>query len=85
MRDPIKRALTRTIAVKGSRGGMQQVEVPPSQRLVLGIQFAIIALLSLTTLEIIHMYVVKAFSSEIFATISLVIGTILGAVFGQKA
>jgi hypothetical protein len=64
---------------------MQQVEIQPSQRLVLGIQFAIVALLCLTGLEIVYMVVVKAFSSEIFAAISLVIGTILGAVFGQKA
>jgi type IV secretory pathway TrbD component len=85
MTDIIKRALTRTIAVKGPRGGMQQVEVVPSQRLVLGIQFAIIALLCLTALEIAHMVVVKTFSSEIFAAISLVVGTILEAVFGQKA
>jgi len=85
MRDPIKRALTRTIAVKGPRGRTQQVEIPPSQRLVLGIQFAIIALLCLTALEIAYIVMMKAFSSEIFAAISLVIGTLLGAFFGQKA
>jgi hypothetical protein len=72
----IKRALTRR------RG---KVEIPPSQRLVLGIQFAIIALVCLTALEIAYMVVVRAFSSEIFAAITLVVGTILGSIFGQKA
>jgi hypothetical protein len=76
MRDYIRKALTK------KRG---RVELPPSQRLVLGIQFAIIALLCLTGLEIAHIVVVRAFSSEIFAAISLVVGTILGAVFGQRA
>jgi len=76
MRDYIRKALTK------KRG---RTEIPPSQRLVLGIQFAIVALLCLTGLEIAHMVVVRAFSSEIFAAISHVVGTILGAVFGQKA
>jgi thiosulfate reductase cytochrome b subunit len=76
MRDYIRKALTK----KHGR-----TEIPPSQRLVLGIQFAIVALLCLTGLEIAHMVVVRAFSSEIFAAISLVVGTILGAVFGQRA
>lgn len=76
MRDYIRKALTK------KRG---RVELPPSQRLVLGIQFAIVALLCLTSLEIAYMIIVKAFSSEIFAAITLVIGTILGTFFGQKA
>jgi len=47
--------------------------------------FAIMALVCLTALEIAHMVVVKAFSSEIFASITGVIGVILGTFFGQKA
>ena len=80
----IKRALTRTVSVKGPRGQTKQVEVPPSQRLVLGVQFAIIAMLCLTALEIVYILVVKTFSSEIFAAITLVVGTILGAFFAQR-
>jgi hypothetical protein len=38
-----------------------------------------------TALEIAYMLVVRAFSSEIFAAISLVVGTVLGSIFGQKA
>jgi len=76
MRDYLRKALTK------KRG---RTEIPPSQRLVLGIQFAIVALLCLTSLEIAHMVVVKVFSSEIFAAITLVVGTILGTFFGQKA
>jgi len=46
--------------------------------------FAIAALICLTILEVVHVIFLQVFSSEIFAAISLVIGTILGAFFGQK-
>jgi len=85
MGDFVKRALTRTISVKGSHGRTQEIEIPPNQKIVYGIYFAIASLLSLTALEITYMVVVRAFSTEIFAAITLVIGTILGAFFGQKA
>jgi len=75
----------RTVRVKSSRGQVRNIEVPPSQKLVLGIYFAVASLISLTALEITYIVVLKAFSSEVFAAVSLVIGTILGAVFGQKA
>jgi len=75
----------RTVRIKSSRGQVRNIEVPPSQKLVLGIYFAVASLISLTALEITYIVVLKAFSSEVFAAVSLVIGTILGAVFGQKA
>jgi hypothetical protein len=81
----IKKALTRTVSVKGLRGQTKEVEVPPSQHLVLGVQFAIIATLCLTALEIVYILVVEAFNSEIFAAVTLVVGTILGAFFAQRA
>ena len=85
MRDFIKRALTRRISVRGSRRGiLREIEVEPSDRLVYGMYFAVAALISLTVLEAVHIFVLRSFSSEIFAAISLVIGTILGAFFGQK-
>jgi uncharacterized protein YqgC (DUF456 family) len=82
MRDWIRRSLTKVTVIQGKRA--KRVEIPPSEKLVYGVYFAIIALLSLTALEIAHMVVVKSFSSEIFAAITLVIGTILGAFFGVK-
>ena len=84
MKDMIKRALTRTIVVKGPRGRTQQIEVPPNEKLIYGIYFAIVSLISLTILETTYIIVMHNFSSEIFAAITLVIGTILGAFFGQK-
>jgi hypothetical protein len=85
MRNWLQKAFTRRIIVEGKRGKARTKLEPPSPRLILGVEFAIIALVSLSTLEAIHMVVVKSFSSEIFAAISLIIGTILGAFFGTKA
>ena len=85
MRDFVKQALARTFEVKGPRGTVRQVELPPSQKLVYGIYFAFAALTALTILEAVYIIVLDAFSSEIFAAISLVVGTILGAFFGTKA
>jgi hypothetical protein len=82
MRDFIKRALTRRIPAKGRH---KQIELEPSSKLVYGMYFAIASLISLTILEAVHIVVLHTFSSEIFAAITLVIGTILGAFFGQKA
>jgi hypothetical protein len=85
MRRLIRRVLTRRISLRSPRGRrVTQVEVEPSDRLVYGVYFGIIALLSLTALEALYLVVLQTFSSEIFAAITLVIGTILGAFFGQK-
>jgi len=85
MNNFIRKALTRTIFVRASRGKTRQVEVSPSEKLVYGMYFAITALVCLTALEATYILILDNFSSEIFAAITLVIGTILGAFFGQKA
>lgn len=85
MRDPVRKALTKTISVKGDRKNAKQIQIAPSDRLVYGMYFAIASLISLTVLEATYMYVLRDFSNEIFAAITLVIGTILGAFFGQRA
>lgn len=79
MRNPVRKALRKTVYIRG-----KTVVEDPSERLVYGISFAIVALLSLTVLEAVHIVYIRSFSSEIFAAISMVVGTILGAFFGQK-
>jgi len=79
LRSVIKKALTRKIKLT-----RRTVEVEPSNKLVYGVYFAMAALGCLTLLEAMYLVVLHTFSSEIFAAISLVIGTILGAFFGQK-
>lgn len=84
MRDLIRKALTATISVKEGRKRVKQIQIAPSDRVVYGMYFAIAALISLTFLEATYMYLLRNFSNEIFATITLIIGTILGSFFGQK-
>lgn len=85
MRRLIRRALTRKISVRDPRGRLAtQIEVEPSDRIVYGMYFAMLALIVLAALEIVHIVYIGSFSGEIFSAITLVIGTILGAFFGQK-
>jgi len=82
--DPIKKALTRKISVKRGRG-QQNIEIPPSERLVLGVRFAIVMTLILSALEVAHMAFLGSWSSEIFAAISGLIGTVSGVLISQHA
>ena len=51
----LKKALTRTVARRGPRGKQQVIIIPPSEKLVLGVKFAIAMTVSLSTVEIAHM------------------------------
>jgi len=83
MRSWIRRALTRKISVKRGRG-QQIIEIPPSERLVLGVKFAMGMTVCLSALEVAHMALLGSWSSEIFSAITGLIGTISGIVVSQK-
>lgn len=82
--DLIKKALTRRISVKRGRG-QQTIEVTPSERLVLGVKFAIVMTLILAALEVAHMAFLSTWSNEIFAVITGLIGTVSGVLISQHA
>jgi len=84
MRGFIKRALTKTIQIRTARGDTQELELPPDKKLLYGMYFAVVALAMLTALETTYMIVFQTFNNEIFAAMMLVVGTILGAFYGQK-
>jgi len=85
MKDFIKQALTKTIQIRTAQGNTQQLDIPPDKKLLYGMYFAIIALIMLTALETTYMIVFQTFNNEIFAAMMLVVGTILGAFYGQKS
>ncbi len=85
MRDWIKRALTRKIARKGSRGKQQIIVIPPSERLVYGVKFAMGMTVCLSAIEIAHIAFLGTWSSEIFAAITGLIGTVSGVLVSQHA
>jgi len=77
----IRRALTRVeyrrTVGKGAKK-YRRVELPPSERLVYGLTFAFVALVCLVALEALHIIFLRAFSSEVFAAITGLVGTISG-------
>ncbi len=84
MKERISKLLTKKVLVKSGKK-MKPVEIPPSQTLVYGVLTAIVTLVLLVTLEIAHMAFIGSFNVEIFATITLIVGALLGTFFGQKA
>ena len=78
--DWIKRALTRRTTDKTAT----TTEVSPSERLVLGVKFAIALTFSLTALEIAHLALLHSWNSEVFAAITGLAGTITGILITQK-
>ncbi|MEM2999111.1 MAG: hypothetical protein QXV09_00370 [Candidatus Bathyarchaeia archaeon] len=80
MTDWIKRALTRKTTDKTAA----EAEVPPSERLVLSVKFAIALTFSLTALEIAYLALLGAWNSEVFAAITGLAGTITGILIAQK-
>jgi hypothetical protein len=84
MRDWIKKALTKTVQRKGSRGKTEIIVVQPNEKLVLGVKFAIGMTVCLSALEIAHMAFLGSWNSEVFAAITGLSGTIMGIFVGQK-
>ena len=80
MADPIKRALTRRRVQRG-----RLVSEEPNDKLVLGVKFAIGMTACLSALEVAHMAFLGSWSSEVFAAISGLSGTVVGIFVGQKA
>jgi len=80
----IRKALTRTTAARGPRGGTIYRVIPPEPKLLYGVYFALSGLVALVVLEALHLIVLRAWNSEIFAAITGLIGTIIGVFFGKE-
>ena len=86
MTDWIRKALTKTVQRKGSRGKKTEIIiVQPNEKLVYAVKFAIGMTVCLSALEISHMAFLGSWSSEVFAGITGLIGTVSGILIGQKA
>ena len=83
VKEQISKLFTKKVLVQSGRK-TKRVEIPPSQTLIYGVIAATAILALLTVLEIAHMSFLGKFNTEIFATITLVVGTLLGTFFGQK-
>jgi len=84
MRSLIRRALTRTVLRQVGRGKkVVRVEVLPSEGLVYGVCFVVVALVGLFVLEVVHLLVLRCWSSEVFAVITSLVGAVVGVFFGH--
>jgi hypothetical protein len=81
----VRKALTKTVQRKGSRGREQIVVVQPNEKLVYAVKFAIGMTVCLSALEIAHMAFLGTWNSETFVGITGLIGTVSGILIGQKA
>lgn len=81
----LKKALTKKITRRGTRGIEEIIEIPPSEKLVLGVKFAMAITICLSAVEVAHMAFLGTWSSEVFASISGLIGTVSGVLIGQRA
>jgi len=85
MKDWIKKALTRTVARKGSRGKTEIIVVEPNEKLVYVVKFAIGMTVCLSVLEVAHLAFLGSWNSEIFAAVTGLIGTVSGVLIGHHA
>jgi len=81
----LKKALTRKIARKGLRGKEQIIVIPPSEKLVYGVKFAMAMTACLSAVEIAHIAFLGKWNSEIFVAITGLIGTVSGVLVSQHA
>jgi hypothetical protein len=84
MTDWIKRALTRRLVRKGTRGH-QIVAEEVNIKLVYTVKFALGMSLSLSAVEVAHMAFLHTWNSEIFAAITGLIGTVTGILIGRNS
>jgi hypothetical protein len=85
--DWLRRALARTSPPNGERFerrvGVEEKE-PPSERFVLSIALMIVFFIGLVVLEIASMVFLGEWNDVIFNGIMLVVGSLIGALFGYR-
>ena len=80
MNDWIKRALARKRVQRG-----RIVIEEPNEKLVWGVKFAIGMTVCLSGLQVAHLVILGSWSSEIFSTITGLVGTVSGVLIGSHA
>lgn len=83
--DWVKKALTRKVKRKGSRGNQHVLITEPNEKLVYVVKFALGMTVCLVAVEIAHLAILRTWNSEVFAAITCLSGTVMGIFVGQKA
>jgi hypothetical protein len=80
-----ERALRRKVHRRGPRGKEEVVYVEADERVVLLVKFTIIMSLCLAGLEVASLAFLHAWSSECFAALTGLVGTVSGVLIGHLA
>ncbi len=84
MKKFVRRVFTRVIVVEKGKGKKAKVEIPPSDRFVLLMEFAIAMVVALTILEIGHLLILSTWNDEVFLAVSNLITAIVSIFVGKK-
>lgn len=82
--DWVRRALARKTKRRGARGSYEVQVVEADERLVFGVKFAIAMIVCLSAVEVAHLAFLGSWSSEVFASLTGLSGTVLGIFVGHK-
>jgi len=83
--DWLREALTRRrVASEGPDRRVRMDEVSPSERFILSIALMIVFFVGLVVLEVVHMLVLGEWSDVVFNVIMLIVGGLVGALFGYR-
>jgi len=86
VKNPLRKALSKTIWIQQNpENKLQSIEVPPSQKVIYVVVFALAAIIALTVLEVVHMAFLGSWNTEIFAGIMSIVTFILGIFIGHNA
>jgi len=83
MPDWVRRALTRKRCKRGPR--RFAIVEEPNEKLVYTVKFALGMTGFLSGVEVTHIIVLHTWNSEVFASITGLIGTVTGVLIGQRA
>ena len=79
-----KALIKRVVDYTGSDRRVRITEEEPSERFVLVVALMIVFFVGLLILEIAHIVLLKTWNEAIFNGVMLVVGTIVGALFGRE-
>jgi len=81
----IRRALTRARWVQGPHvKKLVRLEEPPPERLVLAVQFCVVAVAGLFAVQVACIVFLKTWNGEVFAAITGLVGVVTGVLLGRE-
>lgn len=85
LRSWLRKALAKkVVASVGPERRVRYEEVPPSERFIISIVLMVVFFVGLVTIEIVYMIVFREWNEIVFNGIMLLVGSLIGALFGYR-